>query len=76
MLSYLIRQRGRWIAADILRREVLNTCTQPGASNVRWHIFQARRAMLPLADLLHSDRVLGYMFDLVPCRRRHCGLQS
>jgi DNA-binding response OmpR family regulator len=76
MLAFLMRRRGQWIAADILRREILCSCTQPGASNIRWHILQARRSMPGFEALIHSDRSLGYMFDLVPCRRAHCLTQS
>src|SRR5262245_1963610 len=45
LLAYLIRQRGRWVRAEALRRDVLRVSMQPGASNVRWHVLQARRSL-------------------------------
>jgi DNA-binding response OmpR family regulator len=72
LLSHLIDQRGRWIRTDELRRQVLATTFEQDASNVRWHILQARRALGGRANLIHSDNRLGFMFDPHPCARRHC----
>jgi len=76
MLSCLVDKGGQWVRADVLAREVLNTCFQKGASNVRWHVLQARRALGARGALLHSDNRLGYMFDLAPCSRKHCTTPS
>jgi DNA-binding response OmpR family regulator len=72
LLAHLIHRQGSWIRSESLRREILQTSVQDGASNIRWHVLQARRALGLHARLLHSDNRLGFMFDLVPCDRRHC----
>jgi len=72
VLSCLINSGGQWVRAEVLARDVLNTCFQKGASNVRWHVLQARRALGARGAFLHSDNRLGYMFDLAPCARKHC----
>jgi DNA-binding response OmpR family regulator len=71
-LSRLIHQSGQWVRADVLARDVLGVCFQKGASNLRWHVLQARRALGAHSVFLHGDNRLGYMFDLVPCSRKHC----
>jgi hypothetical protein len=72
LLSHLIRRPGTWVRSDSLQREVLGASAHDRASNVRWHVLQARRALGVRCALLHSDNRLGYMFDLAPCDRRHC----
>jgi DNA-binding response OmpR family regulator len=72
-LSRLIQESGQWIRADVLARDVLGVCFQKGASNLRWHVLQARRTLGAHGVFLHGDNRLGYMFDLVPCSRKHCG---
>jgi DNA-binding response OmpR family regulator len=72
ILSHLIHRRGHWVRAEALKREVLQTSFQDGASNVRWHVLQARRALGSRRELLHSDNRLGFMFELARCDRRHC----
>jgi len=72
LLAYLIHRAGRWIRAEMLGREVLQTSFQHGASNVRWHVLQARRTLDSRGGLLHSDNRLGFMFDIAECHRRHC----
>ena len=72
LLSHLIDLQGSWVRSESLRREVLQASIHDGASNIRWHVLQARRALGLHARLLHSDNRLGFMFDLVPCDRRHC----
>ena len=73
VLSHLIHHRGRWIRTEELRRQVLATAFEQDASNIRWHVLQARRALGSRANVVHSDNRLGFMFDLFPCARRHCG---
>ncbi len=72
LLTYLVRHRGSWVRAEALRREVLRASMQPGASNVRWHVLQARRSLGPLSTALHSDNRLGFMFELGDCGQQHC----
>jgi DNA-binding response OmpR family regulator len=72
LLSRLIERRGQWIRTEALGREVLQAAFQQGASNVRWHVLQARRALGWRGGLLHSDNRLGFMFDFAACARRHC----
>jgi DNA-binding response OmpR family regulator len=75
LLSFLVHQRGQWVRAEALARDVLGVCFQKGASNLRWHALQARRALGAQSALLHGDNRLGYMFDLSPCSRRHCSVR-
>jgi DNA-binding response OmpR family regulator len=72
LLSHLIRRPGTWVRSESLQREVLGACAHDRASNVRWHVLQARRALGVRSGLLHSDNRLGFMFDVAPCDRRHC----
>lgn len=72
LLSHLIHRRGTWVRSASLQRDVLQTSFHEGASNIRWHVLQVRRALGPRGVLLHSDNRLGFMFDLAPCDRRHC----
>ena len=72
VLAHLIHRRGRWIRSEELRSQVLATTFQQDASNIRWHVLQARRALGSRANWIHSDNRLGFMFDLAPCGRRHC----
>lgn len=76
LLAHLIHNQGRWIRSEALKHEVLQVSVQPGASNVRWHVLQARRALHTADRFLHSDCRLGYMFTLDRCDRRHCALPS
>jgi hypothetical protein len=72
LLSYLIERRGQWVRSEALGRIVLQCAFQRSASNLRWHVLQARRALGRRRTSLHSDNRLGFMFDLAPCGRRHC----
>lgn len=72
LLAHLMHRQGSWVRSESLRREVLQSSVHDGASNIRWHVLQARRALGLHARLLHSDNRLGFMFDLAPCDRRHC----
>jgi DNA-binding CsgD family transcriptional regulator len=76
VLSYLIERRGHWVRSETLRSEVLRTSVQYSASNVRWHVLQARRALGRFAPLLHSDNRLGFMFEMKRCTRPHCAPSS
>src|SRR5262245_49429232 len=75
LLSHLIQRQGSWVRSESLQREVLQTSVHDGASNIRWHVLQARRALGLRGGLIHSDHQLGFMFDLAPCDRRHCTSQ-
>lgn len=72
LVSHLIDNYGQWVRSDVIRATVLRTTIQPGASNIRWHVLQARLALCDFRTALHSDRALGVMFRLTPCERRHC----
>jgi DNA-binding response OmpR family regulator len=72
LLSHLIRRQGSWVRSESLQRDVLQASVHDGASNIRWHVLQARRALGQHAGLLHSDNRLGFMFGLASCDRRHC----
>jgi hypothetical protein len=76
LLSYLIHRQGTWVRSEVLAREALQTSFQGGASNLRWHVFQARHALDLRGTLLHSDNRLGFMFDFALCGRRHCAGQA
>jgi len=72
LLSHLINRQGSWVRSESLQREVLQASVHDGASNIRWHVLQARRAFGLHARLLHSDNRLGFMFAVALCDRRHC----
>jgi DNA-binding response OmpR family regulator len=74
LLAYLIERRGRWVQSETLGRDVIQSAFQRSASNLRWHVLQARRALGRRGPSLHSDNRLGFMFDLAPCGRRHCAV--
>jgi DNA-binding response OmpR family regulator len=76
LIAHLIDNYGRWVRAETIRAAVLLSAVQPGASNVRWHVLQARLALGDFRKALHSDRSLGVMFQLTSCDRRHCGLSA
>jgi hypothetical protein len=71
LVSHLIDNYGQWVQPDVIR--VLRTTIQPGASNIRWHVLQARLTLCDFRIAQHSDRALGVMFWLAPCERRHRG---
>jgi DNA-binding winged helix-turn-helix (wHTH) protein len=75
LLSHLIQRQGSWVRSESLQRDVLQTSVHDGASNIRWHVLQARRALGLRGELIHSDHQLGFMFDLAPCDRRHCTMR-
>jgi hypothetical protein len=75
ILSCLVDKSGQWVRADALALEVLGGSFQKGASNLRWHVLQARRALGARGAFLHSDNRLGYMFDVAPCSRKHCSIR-
>jgi DNA-binding response OmpR family regulator len=72
VFAYLSEHAGIWVPADELRSAVLKTNCHKGASNVRWHVLQARRALGPLSWCLHSDQRRGYMFSTNACGGSHC----
>lgn len=72
LFTYLHERAGRWIEAQELQQNVLRAHCRPGASNVRWHVLQARQALGPASFCLHNDRHNRYMFALERCRATHC----
>lgn len=71
LLAYLIGREGSWVGTAELRDNVLHAHFRVGASNVRWHVLQTRRALGAQAWCLHGCR-RGYMFQLNECEARHC----
>ena len=76
LFAHLSRRPGAWVKSDELLSKVLRTHCSPGASNVRWHVLQTRRALGPLSWHLHGDPHFGYMYHTASCGRPHCHLRS
>jgi DNA-binding response OmpR family regulator len=72
LFAYLAERAGQWHRTGELQRNVLQACCTQGASNVRWHVLEARRALGSLRWCVHSDGRRGYMFDLQQCGFAHC----
>ncbi|HEY6560964.1 MAG TPA: hypothetical protein VI072_26995, partial [Polyangiaceae bacterium] len=72
LFAYLVERAGQWTGTKDLQANVLQACCRVGASNVRWHVLEARRALGPMRWCLHSDSRRGYMFDMQPCGLTHC----
>ncbi|HMJ13122.1 MAG TPA: hypothetical protein VK524_16995 [Polyangiaceae bacterium] len=75
LVSHLVQRAGTWVSSGELRDEVLRTHFAAGASNIRWHMLEARRALGAAAGCLHSCR-RGYMFALAACGTAHCRLRE
>lgn len=72
LFAYLAERRGQWRSPAELQANVLKACCREGASNVRWHVLEARRALGPMRWCVHGDSRRGYMFDMRPCGLSHC----
>lgn len=72
VFAYLAERAGQWRRTEDLQVNVLQSCCSEGASNVRWHVLEARRALGPLRWCLHSDSRRGYMVAMQPCGLVHC----
>jgi DNA-binding response OmpR family regulator len=72
LVAYLTERAGQWTRTQDLQVNVLQACCRAGASNVRWHVLEARRALGPMRWCLHSDSQRGYMLDMQPCGFSHC----
>lgn len=71
LFAYLAERAGHWKRTEELQMNVLQAHCSVGASNVRWHVLEARRALGPMRWCLHSGRA-GYMFDMQSCDLAHC----
>jgi DNA-binding response OmpR family regulator len=72
IVQYLCERAGSWVTSEELRRNVLRTNYCPGASNIRWHVLQAREALSAHSWALHGDNRKGYMFKMAGCGLAHC----
>lgn len=72
-LSYLMQRSDQWVRSSTLRASGIVGHFGEAASNVRWHIHNARIALGPTwGYTIHSHRGLGYMFSVRHCGKPHC----
>lgn len=72
IVARLVASTGEWVRTGALQKEVLKANAARGASNVRFHVLQIRRALGRRAGCLHSRQRRGYMWSPRACDTPHC----
>jgi DNA-binding response OmpR family regulator len=72
ILAHLIAMSGRWVRTQSLQDRALASHATIGASNVRYHVMNARIALGPHAEHLHGWQRRGYMWSFKHCDTPHC----
>ena len=78
VLEYVFMRSGQWVRGSELQSDAIKVPAthQDDPSNVRFHVHGIRARLSDVDSsygrFLHSERRLGYMWDIGTCGRAHC----